>query len=321
MSDAQVHQGNYSTTPSAAPELPAYLLASFVSVVEQQSITHAAAIMSVPYTLVAKQMARLEGLVGVPLITQDRGKIRLTDEGVGLYDEVSALTANLQRQALHSVQQAKAAPAARTGRPTLNIEFSVWGIAAALRPYLTKLRSLPCGFNFVSPGALSEPADVICYLGKRPKDGYRTAVLFGEEVVAVCAPDYPIPQGGLDANSFGGEPLLSLGHPDHAQDWSAFLGRDPELPLPGVAKEPYTSFGGYLRALQAGRGIGVGMAPLFDAHLTAGTLQLASKRRLWRNRACYLGVREDAPNTELARAFSGIVETVFAAQSDVEQAS
>ena len=321
MSDVQFQQESISPASTAAPELPAFLLASFVNVAQQQSITQAATLMAVPYTLVAKQMARLESLIGRPLITQDRGRIRLTDEGVGLYDEVSGLTANMQQQALHSVQKSKQSPAARAGQPTLNIEFSVWGIAAALRPNLTKLRGLQCGFNFVAPGALSEPPDVICYLGKRPREGYRTSVLFGEEVVAVCAPDYPIPDRGLDANGFTNEPLLSLGHPDHAMDWSAFLGRDPDLPLPGVAKEPYGSFGSYLRALKAGRGIGVGIAPLFETHIATGTLQLASKRRLWRNRACYLGFREDSANAELAKEFSSIVEGVFSSGFDVEQAS
>ncbi len=321
MSDTQVQQKAVLPVSAPAPELPAYLLAAFVNVAQQQSITQAAALMAVPYTLVAKQMARLEGLVGVPLLSQDRGRIRLTDEGVDLYDEVSGLTANMQQQALSSMQRAKQTPSAPIGQPTLNIEFSVWGIAAALRPNLTKLRSLPCGFNFVAPGALSEAPDVICYLGKRPRDGYRNLVLFGEEVVAVCAPDYPIPEGGLDANGFTNEPLLSLGHPDHAMDWSAFLGRDPELPLPGVTKEPYSSFGGYLRALKAGRGIGVGIAPLFDAHISAGTLQLASKRRLWRNRACYVGFREDSVNAELAKDFAAILEGVFSTPHDVDQAS
>lgn len=294
--------------------LPAHLLVNFVQVVDQSSITKAATEMNVPYTLVAKQISRLEGLVGVPLISQTHGRVVLTSAGDALYKNASSASNDLQTQALTSVsslEKSGRTPLAKSDRPTLNIEFSVWGIASVLRPHLSKLRGLGCGFNFVGDAGLDRAPDVSCHLGKRPKPGYNSKTLFGEEVIAVCAPHYPIPQSGLDVAGFENEPLLTMKNPDHGGDWMAFLGRDPDLPISGISKEPYPSFESYLKALKAGRGVGVGMAPLFRADLDSGTLQLASKRRLWRNRACFLGVRKDSENSELAHAFADIVDQVF----------
>ncbi|MGV6839339.1 MAG: LysR substrate-binding domain-containing protein [Planktomarina sp.] len=292
---------------SPVPNVPPYLLVSFAEVATQRSMAHAATKQCMPYTQMAQNMARLEGLVGTPLITPDAGRFTLTETGRKLF---SAIKQDVQ--AIHtSAQTVFSEPfkmGASEGAPTLAVGLSVWGMASILRPYLADLQGLGCDLNFVSANSFVDTApDVVCYLGKSPKPGYESEVLFGEEIIAVAAPHYPMPEEGFEAEAFKYEPLLRLSHQDHLEDWQGYLGIDPEMDLPGIKKDPYRSFSTYLRAIKAGRGIGVGLAPLFAADILAGHLKIASARRVWRNRAVYLGVSKDSNHLSYARDFAGIL--------------
>ncbi|MEM6306710.1 MAG: hypothetical protein AAF701_01830, partial [Pseudomonadota bacterium] len=74
---------------------------------------------------------------------------------------------------------------------------------------------------------------------------------------------------------------------------------------------PYQSFSTYLQALRSGRGVGIGLAPLFAADIAAGLLKPASDRCVWRNRAVYVGVFKDSPHPDHARACADIIKKAF----------
>lgn len=295
------------STLSHSPNVPPYLLVSFAEVADQRSMAHAATKQCIPYAQMAQQMARLEGLVGMPLITPDAGRFTLTEMGRKLFtaikNDVQAINKTAQDVFSQPFQKSGV-----EGAPTLSIGLSVWGMASILRPYLADLQSLGCDLNFVSSSRLVDTdPDVICYLGKSAKPGYESEVLFGEEIIAVAAKHYPMPEDGFEADAFKYEPLLRLSHQDHLEDWQGFLGIDPKTELPGIKKDPYRSFSTYLRAVKAGRGVGVGLAPLFASDIVAGHLKVASPRRVWRNRAVYLGVSKDSEHLTFARDFAAIM--------------
>ena len=299
------------TSEPVQTPVPAYLVTTLFTVADQGSVTKAATFMGVPHAMVSHQLARLESMVGTSLFTTDHGRFRLTDLGRQLVAATGPAVQQIQRASQDALRRSSSVAAPRVGRPTLTVELGVWGIAAALRPRMDALRSLECGFNFVMPQRSVATPDVICHLGKTPQPGYETTVLFSEEVVAVAGGNYAIPEDGIDPDDLPKHPLLSLSHPDHKTDWAAFLGRDPDAPLPGLHKAPFDNFNLYIKTIAAGRGIGVGMAPLFQDAINRGQLKLASNRRLWRNRACFLGVREDSTNKETAQKFAVMLREIF----------
>lgn len=299
------HHG--ANSPDIAP--PAYLLASFCTVAEHRSITHAATALCLPYSNVAQQMARLETILGQRLIEHAHDKLALTELGQRLLLDVSPFARVLEQQALQTLKSKSTNNA--YDRPSLAVELGVSGIATLLKSQSENLKQLPCDFNFVNAGvSMNTSADVVCYLAKTPRNGFDSTAVFGEEVVAVASINYPAPPDGFDESALQAEPLLQLGLPDHAMDWSRFLGVDPNLRLPGIGKDPYRSFSLYLKALRAGRGIGVGLAPLFAPDLNSGKLKLVSKRRLLRNRACYIGVNLESDNIELAHKTAAILQDI-----------
>lgn len=298
----------------AAPTLPAHLLLTFCCVAEHKSVAHAATVLCLPYTVVSQQIARLERLIGLPVFNHSPGRVHLTDLGRDILITTQPKIVEIQDQGRASLERAIDAgpPEVTTSLPDLQIELDLWGMAAALKPYLNVLRDLSCNLNFVTKSArFARMPDVTCHLGDAPLDGYDSTLLFGEEIVAVAGAKYPVPEGGFTDTLLHEEPMLRLGHPDHERDWGTYLGLGPEESLPGIEKEPYSSFSNYMRALKAGRGVGVGLLALMQPELDAGNLVLASSKKLWRKRGCYLGVRQDCEHKAVAEDFADVLRTIF----------
>lgn len=66
--------------------LPTELLRTFVTVIEVESYTHAAALLGRTQPAVSLQMKRLEELVGQPLVRREGRNVSLTDRGEALID-------------------------------------------------------------------------------------------------------------------------------------------------------------------------------------------------------------------------------------------
>ncbi|MEO9826889.1 MAG: LysR substrate-binding domain-containing protein [Paracoccaceae bacterium] len=66
--------------------LPTELLRTFVTVIEVESYTHAAALLGRSQPAISLQMKRLEDLVGQPLILRQGRTVTLTERGVALID-------------------------------------------------------------------------------------------------------------------------------------------------------------------------------------------------------------------------------------------
>ncbi|MEO0357918.1 MAG: LysR family transcriptional regulator, partial [Pseudomonadota bacterium] len=244
MSDllSQKSSANFNTRADAPQSIPPHLLVSFLGVAQHRSMSHAATVQCIPHGQMTQHMTRLETMIGAPLFQGQSGKLVLTSLGERLYSGIKDPMESLQIGASHLVGgQVDATP--RLAAPRLRISLQIWGLAALLQPYLMDLQGLGADLNFVSAKqAKTEPPDVLCYLGRAPMDGYACEPLVGEEIISVCSDRYPLPKGGFSGVGLRTEPLLSLAHPDHLQDWHGFLGMDPDSSLPGIDKAPYQSF-------------------------------------------------------------------------------
>lgn len=301
-----------NTAPS---RIPPYLISCFAIVAELRSVSHAATIQCIPYAQMAQHIARLEGCVGAPLLDARPGPFRLTELGNTLYAAVRPELSKIEER----VQRLTSSPGfGASAEKSINIGLGIWGLAAALRPFVSDMQALNCGLNFVPQNRMDViNPDVVCYLGKSQRQGYEVEPLFGEEIISVCSNKYPVPSDGFDGTSLRYEPLLQLGHPDHREDWHGFLGLDPDSDLPGISKQPYSSFSTYLRAIKSGRGIGVGLAPLFATGIADGSLQIASNRRVWRNRTVFLGVSKRCEYLAEARNFAAILKNAIMTNANV----
>ncbi|MEM6308007.1 MAG: LysR family transcriptional regulator, partial [Pseudomonadota bacterium] len=178
------------------PYIPPHLLLNFIAVCQHKSIRHAATVQCMPQTALARNMARLEGIIGQSLIHQQPGRFRLTPVGQRVFDALREDANALQSKVQVALAQGTLVQAPQA--PVLAMDVNIWGVASVLRPYLKDLQSLGCGLNFLAPHwATGQKPDVRCYLAQNPLTDYENDVLFREEIIAVCATDYPLPDGGL----------------------------------------------------------------------------------------------------------------------------
>jgi len=88
------------------------LLDGFLAVMENRSITRAAAVLGLTQPAVSAQMSRLEALTGFPLFERAGGRLRPTAEGRQFHEEVLRAMGMIDRLAL----KAEAIRGGRTGR-------------------------------------------------------------------------------------------------------------------------------------------------------------------------------------------------------------
>ena len=105
-------------------------------------------------------------------------------------------------------------------------------------------------------------------------------LLFPEELIAVCAPDYL--EGGepLSDEALAKEKLLYLHEPNHLEDWNTFLSGAAVTAPPSTASNRFTAYTTYLQSALNGDGIALGWSVYIDDLLRANRLCLASNRRV-----------------------------------------
>lgn len=277
----------------------ASLLTTFHAVAAHASMADAAARLGLPNRVVSQQMTRLERLIGTPLFARQLHQLELTKTGDALFDQISAQVTELQSEAAGAVGPIETKGA--KGLATLTVTLNVWGVAHALRRFSGVFRALPYQVDFISedPGK----GDVCVYLAKEPRPNWVSEPLFECDIIAVAAQDYPAPRGNVTRGDFAQHPLLSLGHPQHENDWADYLALAPKESLPCIPRDPYPSFSHYIRAIEAGRGLGIGMAALFQNALQRRSLKRVGQHPFKRDEKCFASLRpgcdRDGPALEV----------------------
>ncbi len=243
-------------------------LVTFEAVARHLSFTQAARELGVSQAATSRQVRLLEDHLGVVLLDRARKRVRLTAAGQQLLEAVAMGFGHIAGVADGLRQE-------RRGRAltvATSLAFSAFWLMPRLPTFHAAYPALELRLSTSDSEAdwYADDVDVAVVFGPQAVSGWHREALFGDQVIAVCRPDYfgarPVPE---EIPELQKESLLQIESPYISwfswPDWfarnAAPLGRDPRGPR----------FNNYTIAIQAaldGRGLALGwrrlIAPLLD---------------------------------------------------------
>ncbi|SIT82269.1 DNA-binding transcriptional regulator, LysR family [Yoonia rosea] len=176
-------------------------LRALVALSDMKLVARVSEALGVTQPAVSKQIAELEKIVGVPVVTRDRNRLYLTPIGVRLADHARLALGQLDRAAF----DIEAMTSGVSGSVSVGVVSSV---APTLLPGTIELfkRSTPQANVSVSEGHFVEllpqleagALDLIIARIWQPQElaGIDQMALFSEPIVVVAGRDHPLSQGG-----------------------------------------------------------------------------------------------------------------------------
>jgi len=277
------------------------LLVAFEAVARHGSFSRAASEMNVQQPAMSRRVSALETALGVQLLHRTRPALSLSPEGEILYRAVSG-----------SLVQVHAAMDQIERRPHQDSVIVNTTIGFASCFLMKRMHAFRDAYPDIIIELVSrdqshtyqESAADVIILFEDPSclPGARQKLIFGEEMIAVCAPGYlPEPLG--TPTDLITHRLLHLTQGIHGNDWQKFLGAGTgTVPVPN-SSERFTSFIIYLQAVLNGDGIALGWEYLLEDHLTAGTLMRASPHIFRSERGYFACLTRRAHNNSAAEKF------------------
>jgi LysR family transcriptional regulator, glycine cleavage system transcriptional activator len=282
---------------------PTNALVTFEAVARHLSFTQAARELGVSQAATSRQVRLLEDDLGVALLTRASRRVRLTPSGQRLLEAVAIGFGHI----------ASAADGLRRERPSraLTVATSLAFSAFWLMPRLPAFHAaypaleLRLSTSDSEDDWYADDVDVAVVFGPRAAAGWQSEALFGDEVIAVCRPDYFGARGLPQAvPALQEETLLQIESPHLSwiswPDWFARnavpLGRDPRGPR----------FNNYSIAIQAaldGRGLALGWRRLIAPLLREGRLIQVTSGRVTPDHDYVLLTQERALEDRRVRAF------------------
>ncbi|ATQ73300.1 LysR family transcriptional regulator [Massilia violaceinigra] len=165
-------------------------LQMFVAIVETGSFTKAAASLDVTKAMLSFNLKRLEGELGVSLLTRTTRRIALTDAGQRFFDSCVQVLS----QAEAAIDAARSSHAALTGtlRVTSTAEYGAHMVVPALAAFAQRHEGLKVDFS-ASPGLadlVSDRFDLALRLGSLRDSTYRAALMERFATVPVASAAY-----------------------------------------------------------------------------------------------------------------------------------
>ncbi|MBE3636653.1 LysR substrate-binding domain-containing protein [Mangrovicoccus algicola] len=243
-------------------------LQAFESAARYMSFTKAAEDLSITQSGVSRQIANLEGLLGVKLFERVGSRLVLTDAARGYLPEITAALDRIEQASVSCVRGRSLQEALTIGiHPTLGARW--------LTPRLG-------GFLSGNPGVLIELAaitsepdlsagriDAAVLRGRGSWAGCRSQALFPEWLVAVAAAGVIPPQG---AGVLDFEALPSLQNASRPDLWLAWL-RGAGRRHRGAIRGPrFAQSEMLIAAARGGLGVAVVPLPLVEGELARGEL-------------------------------------------------
>ena len=281
---------------------PTNALVVFEAVARHLSFTAAARELGVSQAATSRQVRLLEDHLSVRLFSREHRQIRLTPAGAELHQAVTLGLGHI----------AAVTDGLRAGRRdrSFTIATSIAFSAFWLMPRIGRFHAAQpeIELRLVTSDSESEwpndGVDVAVAFGRGQGPGFTAERLFGDEIIAVCHPDYLAgrPPPG-EAAALCGETLLHLDSAHLSRlGWKAWLARC------GVAARdlPGRRFNTYTIAIQAardGQGVALGWRRLIDPDLAAGTLMRLTAASVVPEDAYYLLVPERLADDPRVRAF------------------
>ncbi len=290
-------------TPLRTRLPPTNALVTFEAVARHLSFTQAAGELGVSQAATSRQIRVLEDHLGVALFSRARKRVRLTPAGRQLLDAVAMGFGHIASvvDGLRPDRQGRALTVATS------LAFSAFWLMPRLPAFHAASPALELRLSTSDTEAdwTADDVDVAVVFGPPAIDGWRSEPLFGDEVIAVCRPDYFGVRGLPEtAAALGGETLLQIESPHRSwiswPEWfarnAAPLSRDPRGPR----------FNNYSIAIQAaldGQGLALGWRRLVAPLLRDGRLVQVTPGRVTPDDVYMLLTHERASEDRRVRAF------------------
>ncbi|TMV03380.1 LysR family transcriptional regulator [Ruegeria sediminis] len=249
---------------------------------------------------VSRRVADLEQALGVRLMHRTRPGVTLTPEGEVLFHAIAGSLMQVQT----AVEQIRL-PAERN---TLVVDSTIGFASCYLMQRLPAFRSahpdivIELVSRDLSDDYHQGGSDVIIVFDEPARlPGLHKSLIFGEELVPLCAPAY-LP-GPVPAERLCDHRLLHLVHGNHTRDWERYAASAGLRIAPPGSAERFTSFTVCLQAALNGDGIMLGWEHLLQDHLNAGRLIRACDQRLKTRRGYFACITGRAAENRHARAF------------------
>ncbi len=282
-------------------------LASFEAAARHLSFTRAARELEVLQPAVSRQVIELEKTLGITLFERTKPLLTLTADGNMLYDAVAS--------GLGRINETLDFFLARGHKKTVVVNATI-GLASCylmsrLADFEARFPEFQIELVTRDQNASFDPrsCDLVFVFDLSRNLGVKRFRLFEEEMICVCAGDYP----DFDAGSLAGicaQPLLALATAQHRDDWKRFLASAGAGARPPQFAQQYLSFIVYLQAILDGHGLGIGWRYLLDEHLAAGRLRIAHAHVAPGERAYHCYLTERARENPAAVAFYRWAETL-----------
>jgi DNA-binding transcriptional LysR family regulator len=282
---------------------PTNALVSFEAVARHLSFTQAARELGVSQAATSRQVRLLEDHLGVVLFNRARKRVRLTPAGEQLLQAVAMGFG-------HIASIADALRQARRGRAltvATSLAFSAFWLMPRLPAFHAAYPTLELRLSTSDSEAdwSADDVDVAVVFGPQAGAGWLSEALFGDQVIAVCRPDYfgarGLPQSVAELQE---ETLLQIESPYISwfnwPDWfarnAAPLRRDPRGPR----------FNNYMIAIQAaldGQGLALGWRRLIAPQLSDGRLIQVTSASVTPNNDYVLLIPDTRGEDRRVRAF------------------
>lgn len=275
-------------------------LAAFEAAARHQSFTKAAAELAVTQSAVCRQIASLEGFLGVALFRRNQRGVGLTEAGQRYARSVAARLDEVERDTLDLM-------AGRGSGGTLEIAvvptFGTRWLLPRLADFARRHPDITLNLSSRTRPFLfaDTELDAAIYTGDGNWPGASVTFLMPESMVPVCSPALIAPRKRLSPRELAGLPLLQQSTRPYAwRQWFESAGYVPGNELVGPRYELF------FMSLQAAiGGLGVALVPEYDLgdDLASGRLIIPVKHICPSDRAYYLTHPEGKADSPALAAF------------------
>ncbi len=284
-------------------------LCAFDLVARHGNFTNAARSLGVSQSAISQRIKTLETDLDVALFTRVHRGVQLTNEGQRLLRNIQPAMEGIAGSVSSLIQRKT------TQQVRLSLDFafaSFWMLPrlAALRDEMAEI-DIQILTSQAPLDVAGDDCDLVIYM--RPTDNIHAdeAVLFHEQVVAVCSPAFESQHGpGFSNSDLLDQPLLSLSGPV-AAPWHTWESWFAALSVEDQRTRRLTSFSNYDLVIQAaldGQGVALGWLGLVDRFLTEKRLVLATPDVVTSECGYVMTRNQRAAQKGPSRVFEWIVE-------------
>ncbi|MDH0733756.1 LysR family transcriptional regulator [Pseudomonas sichuanensis] len=274
-------------------------LQCFEAAARHLSFTRAAEELHLTQSAVSKQVAQLEEMLRHHLFLRIRRRLQLTPAGSLYLAEVNKILTQVDMSSRYVQTYGTQTEVLKVATQP---SFGVRWLIPHLKGFGKRHPNIHLDIrNEMEPFALLQgSADVVFFYGQGTWPGATCVELFGEEVVAVCAPELLQGRTLADASALTDLVLLqSASRPEAWHEWFLEQGLHTDNSYHGPRFDTF-----YMALSAAQSGCGVALVPryLVARELAEGSLVLAWDHAMKSNGAHYLAYAEHAAEVPKVRA-------------------